>query len=69
MAQALCDAAMDLSFDNHRIDDGTEIIDGRVIYDFNDTCLRVNFDLGNMRSRREREVQWIVEGRFIKTGF
>src|SRR4029079_2606191 len=61
LPDALRDTAMDLSLDDHRINDGTEIIDGGPIHDFGLASLPVDLDLANVAAGRECEIRRVVE--------
>src|SRR5262249_35315549 len=53
LADALRDAAMQLTGDDHRIDDGAEIIDAAIAHDFDHPGLGIDLDLGDMTAVRE----------------
>src|SRR6516162_6200510 len=61
LADTLHESAMDLPVDDHRIDNGADVIDRDVVYKRNYTGFRVNFDLRDMCSTGKREVYRIVE--------
>jgi hypothetical protein len=61
LPDALRDAAMNLPFDNHRIDHCAEIVDGGPIHDVSLAGLTINLDLANVATGREREIGRIVE--------
>src|SRR3954470_24576522 len=48
LPDALRDAAVDLSFDEERIDDGAEVVDADVALDADDAGLRIYLDLADM---------------------
>lgn len=69
LANAMRNPALYLTGDNHRIDDRTEIVDRRVIDDFDGAGIRVDLDLADMRAGRKREIQRIVDCRFVQARF
>jgi hypothetical protein len=56
---------MDLAFDNHRIDDRAEIVDGRIVDNVGHTRFRVDLHFTDMHTRREDEIGGIIEGAFL----
>src|SRR6516165_5352087 len=61
LADTLHESAVDLPLDDHRIDNGTDVIHRDVVHERHDTCLRINLDLRDMCPTGEREVYRIVE--------
>src|SRR5258708_4929906 len=60
---------MDLTLDNHGIDDGAEIIDRGPRHDLAFSRLRIDFDLADVTAGREREVGRVIEGALLETRF
>ena len=48
LADALRDAAMELACDQHRIDDGAEIVDAGIAHDLHHAGVRIDLDFGDM---------------------
>ena len=61
LADALRDAAMHLALDDHRIDDGAEVIDRGPADDLGFPGFGIDLDLADVAAGREREVGRIVE--------
>ena len=61
LPDALHDAAVDLSFDDHRIDHRADIVHRDVAQQLHHAGIRIDLDLGDVRAGREREVHRIVE--------
>ena len=57
LADALRDAAMHLALDDHRIDDGAEIVDRGELHDSDGAGVRVDLDLADVAAGREGEVR------------
>ena len=66
LADALRDAAMHLAFDDHRIDDGAEIIDRGPIHDLGLAGFDIDLDFADVAAGREREIGRIVERGFLQ---
>ena len=66
LANALHQTAMYLTFHNHGVDDGAEVVDCGELVDFGDTRFRINFDLADVSACRESEVGGVVEGGFVQ---
>ena len=62
------DAAVDLSLDDHRVDHGAEVVHGGIVDDLDLAGVGIDLDLADMRSRRKREVEGIVERVFLEPG-
>ena len=60
LADALHDAAMELTFHDHRIDQRAEIIDAGIVDEFDKAGLRIDLDFGDVAAigigRRARSV-------------
>src|SRR5262249_59095459 len=69
LAHALRYAAVDLAFDNHRIDDDPEIIDSGPGHDFRISGLRVDFHFADVTTGRESKVGRIVKGALLQARF
>ena len=48
LPDALHHSAMQLAFNQHRVDDIAEIIDGCIAHNRHRACVRINLDLSNM---------------------
>src|SRR5258708_36956383 len=57
---------MHLAFDDHRIDDGPEVVRGRELYDLDTAGLRINLDFAHIGPGRKREVLGIVKRAFLQ---
>ncbi len=64
LADALCEPAVHLTFDDHRVDHFAEVVDRDEIDDVDDAGLGVDLDLGDVRAGRKREVLRVVERLF-----
>ena len=60
---------MNLTLDDHRIDDCTEIIDRYKIDDDGDACFGIDLDLANMATRGKGEIGRVIKCTFLETGF
>ena len=61
LADALRDAAMHLALDDHRIDDGAEVVDRGPADDLGLAGVGIDLDLADVAAGREGEVGRIVE--------
>src|SRR5580704_5405143 len=52
LADALYDAAVELAFNDERIDDDAEVVDTGILGDLDDSGLRIDLDLGDMAAVR-----------------
>src|SRR5262245_66661474 len=68
LPDALRDAAVYLPFDDHRIDDGSEIVDRGPVDDFGLAGLAIDFDLANMTAGGEGENGRIVDAGLLYPG-
>src|SRR6185503_7750946 len=67
LADALRQAAVELAFDDHRIDHRADIVDGAVTQDPDRAGVAVDFELADMHAVGEGEVRRIVVGRFVES--
>ncbi len=68
LADALGDTAMHLAFDDHRIDEDAEVVDGGPTIDPRLAGFRVDLDFGDVHARWEGEVLRVVERPFLESG-
>ena len=61
LANALGNAALHLALNNHRIDDGAEVINRRIACDLGEARIRINFHFANVNASREHEIRRIME--------
>ena len=54
LADALHDAAMQLAVDQHRIDDGAEVVDRGVLHDLDVAGVGIDLDLADVAAVRDR---------------
>ena len=66
LAQALRQAAVDLAFDDHRVDDVAEVVAGGEAVDAHDAGGGVDLDLADVAAGRVGEVARIVEGVLVE---
>src|SRR5581483_5219352 len=67
LTDALRESAVHLSFDDHRIHDAAEIVDGGETHDARLPGLPVDLDLADVRAGGEREIRRIVERGLVET--
>src|SRR6185437_13091439 len=60
LADALRHAAMKLAGDDHRIDDGAEVVDAGIAHDPDHAGLRIDLDFGDVTAVREG--RWGIRG-------
>ncbi len=68
LTDALNDPAMQLPFDDHRIDDGADVIDGGVSLERDDPGVGIDFHLGDMTAAGIGEVDRIVVSLLLEAG-
>src|SRR5579884_3035628 len=66
-ADALCHAAMHLSFNHHRIDYAPAIMHSDIFQEFHIACSWINLDNGTMNAAGKAAVWWAVEAGSFKT--
>src|SRR5262245_3700806 len=69
LTDTLDESTMDLPLDDHWIDHRADVIDRNIVDERYRTCVRVDFDLGDMGTARECEVYRIIERLFLESGF
>src|SRR5262245_13322096 len=69
LAHALGKAAMDLGLDDHRINDGADVVDAPETDDLDAACLRIDFKLADMRPITEGEARRIVYRGLLQSGY
>src|ERR1700677_4952864 len=67
LADALSDAAVHLAFDDHRIDELAEVVDGSPPVDRDGASLRIDLELADVDAGREGEVGRIPERALFQT--
>ena len=68
LADPLGDAAVDLALDDHRVDDGADVVDGPEADDLDAAGLRIDLDLADMGAVAEGEARRIVDRRLLQPG-
>src|SRR6266545_6372238 len=66
-AEALRDAAVNLSFDDHRIDDNAAVVDQDEFFDSRVSCFAVNADHAHVRAKTPRLASRIEEAGLLQT--
>src|SRR5262249_48467702 len=69
LADTLNDTAMNLAFDDHRIDLWTAVVDGHVAKQIDASGLAIDFDERDVGSERIDEARGIIETRGFEPGF
>src|SRR5262249_34454122 len=68
LADALGDAAVDLALDDHRIDDGADVVDAPEPDDLDAAGVRIDLELADMRAIAEGEAGRIVDRGLLQAG-
>src|ERR1700747_1139483 len=68
LADALGEAAVDLALDDHRIDDGADVIDAPETDDLDAAGVRIDLELTDMRAVAEGEARRIVDRGLLQAG-
>src|SRR5262245_4027816 len=68
LAEALGEAAVNLALDDHRIDDGADVVDAPEADDLDAASIGIDLDLADMGAVAEGEARWIVNGGLLQAG-
>ena len=69
LADTVGDAAVDLTLDDHRVDDLAEVVDGGPIDDLDHPGIGIDLHLADVATGRKGEILRIVERPLIQAGF
>src|SRR5260370_11934452 len=68
LADALGEAAVDLALDDHRIDDGADVVDAPETDDLHAAGVRIDLELTDMRAVAEGEARRILDRGLLPPG-
>src|SRR6516225_7251795 len=68
LADALGETAVDLALDDHRIDDGADVVDAPETDDLDAAVVRIDLELTEMRAVAEGEARRIVDRGLLQAG-